>query len=156
MASINSLVSGSLATDSRTACSNSPRDVPFNRYAEGLERVADRVLDVEEFAFEIATLRQQKPHAIARLALDESGLEPARAHNMSDAERVCRVRFVALRRHRRVYTARFQTHRRQPERRELRMQPGDKEPASWPTRRSRDKKGFSAFMIAFASVATDV
>jgi hypothetical protein len=62
IASISSAVSASSATATRTACAKPPN-------AERLQRVPDRVLKIEEFALQIAPVRQQQPQPIARLSV---------------------------------------------------------------------------------------
>ncbi len=79
---------------------------------ERLQRVANAVLDIEVFALEIAPLRQEKPHPVARLGLDICLPEPAGAHDMRNAEGIRGVGLVALRRHRRADMLGLQAYHR--------------------------------------------
>ena len=81
------------------------------------------VLDVEKLAFEIAPLGQKKAHPVTGSLLMNGPGEPARAHDMGDAECIGGIGLVALRRHRRAHMTRFQAHRRNAERLEFGMQP---------------------------------
>jgi hypothetical protein len=76
------------------------------------------------FALQVAPLRQQKPQAVAAFRLDVGPTEPAGAHNMRQAERIRRIRLVALCRHRRAHMLGLQTDRWQAALNELRLQPG--------------------------------
>lgn len=87
---------------------------------ERLQREANDVFEVEELALEVAPVDQ---HPVAALTLDMRLPGPAGAHDMRQAERVGRVRLVALRFERRARMLGFQADRREAEAQHLGMQP---------------------------------
>lgn len=109
---MRSAVSASPATAARTAASNPARHDLVQPEAEGLQRVTDRVLQIEEFALEVAPVRAQQAQAVAGLALDVRALVPAGAHEVRDAQCVSRIGLVALDPQRCAYVQCFQAHHR--------------------------------------------
>jgi hypothetical protein len=122
--------------------------------AERLQRVADGVLQVEELGLEVAPVRQEKLRPVAAFRLDVSLAEPARAHQMGNAERIGLVGLVALRGTSGAHMHRLQADRRQADLLSSGCSQGDSDPASWPTRRSRPRNGLSVLRMASASVIT--
>jgi hypothetical protein len=94
-----------------------------NAQHEHLDRVPDRVLEVEEFALEGAPVPQQQPQPIALVALHMHRLEPARAHKLGDVTGVVHVGLVALRLQCRMHMPRLQAEHRQPIALQPAMQP---------------------------------
>lgn len=88
----------------------------------------DRVLRVQELAFQIAPVRQEQPQPVAGFGLDVSLPVPAGAHDVRNPERVCLVGLVALRFQRGAHVVGFQTDRRQAKVQQFRMQPGRQRP----------------------------
>jgi hypothetical protein len=101
-------------------------------HAEALQRVANGVLKVEELALEVATMGQKKLQPIRPLGLHIRLAEPAGAHQMRQAKRVGGVGLVALGRHRGAHLAGLETHHRNAERLQLRMQPRRQRPGLVP------------------------
>ena len=80
--------------------------------AERFQRMTDSIFEIEELALQVAPLDQQQPHPVAGLRLDMRSSEPARAHDVREAEGVGRVGLVALGRHRGAHVAGLQAHDR--------------------------------------------
>lgn len=85
--------------------------------------MADRILEVEELALQIAPLHQQQTDPVTSLGLDMGLTEPAGPHDMRDAERIGRVGLVALRRQRRAHMAGFEADRWNTFRQQFGVQP---------------------------------
>lgn len=91
--------------------------------AEGLDRVADGVLNVERLALQVTPVRHQEPQPVAVLALEMDLLEPAGAHDMGDPLRVGAIRLVAHGRERGAGMIGLEAHHRQSALLQLRLQP---------------------------------
>lgn len=64
--------------------------------AERLEGAAQLVLDIQEFAFQQPSVRQQDAQLHAVVALHMHPAEPAHAHHLGDSARIVLVGLVAL------------------------------------------------------------
>lgn len=96
-----------------------PRARPPNRPSRAgcqrHQRMADGVLQVDEIGFQVAPVLQQKPYSVAVLRLAMRLAEPARSHQMCDAQRIRCVGLVALHRPQRARVHRLQAGGRQGE-----------------------------------------
>lgn len=100
--------------------------------AEALQRMADAVFQIEEFALQVAALDQQQTQTIDRLRLHMRRPVPAGAHQMRQAQGVGRVGLVALGRQRRPHVTRLPTDRRHAQIFQRRLQPRRQRPGLMP------------------------
>jgi hypothetical protein len=98
------------------------------------------VLEVEELALQVAAMGQKKLQPIGALGLHIRLAEPAGPHQLREPQRVGGVGLVALGRHRGARLARLETHHRDAERLQFRMQPRRQRPGLVPDALQRGRE----------------